>query len=128
MSKVIDSIVSNFGSLRGVPEGAEAIFGVDLGGIISQLLEGILNTCLGSLNATEAAQVLREPNPLQQRQLKAAAMRKAKKAVPKSRSLRGRSLRRKRQAFAGDLIASMEQTAVDSTLSETVEFVKGVRA
>ena len=122
-SSAVQSITGNFRRLRGIPPGAEAALGVDFAAILTQLLDGMLSTCLGNLSSVEAASTVKDPSPIQRRQFKAAAIRKARQAITT-----GKRRGKRRKEFAGDLIAAMEQQAADSTIAELTDQIDEVRA
>ena len=120
---VIAVIMSNFNIIRNLPAGAEQGFDFDFGSILSELLDGILSVCLGGLSAEEAADVIIYPDKLQQRQLRAAAMRKARKAIKT-----GKQKNKRRRALADDMVAAMRQTAEDQTHIQNVAMIRKVRS
>jgi len=120
-------IAAQFAALSGVPEGAEAIGLGDIETRAIDLLFNLATNCLGSFSSREVAEAFVEPTQFQKQLFSRVVKKEARKAVRKSRDLRGKALKSAREEYAANLELAMLSSAQTAGVDQVEELVDAMR-
>ena len=129
------SLRGQYYALKGIPDGSEAALGIDLTGILTRLLDGLINQCFPGASSEAVAEVMVDPKPAQEKLMKKRCQREANKEIrkPADRNPTGERLTAKqrnvlREELAEDLFTTLASTAQTEGVDGCKRLVDEMRA